>query len=263
MILRCELGKSRLWVGQPLVISTELEFEPTWDLAPPDLSAVARISLRSTISEPVDHIATPIEVNLPPGVVAVETLDIPAGAYEVVVETVETRTILSELIWLLDREDYQALARAEASEPFGFEPIVSTVGELTQLLDNNAAVVWPGFKNPFEISWSSNNGPISYPPLQWTSEAILRAAKYVSAFGISDLSGFVSIAANRLEIGVDMNFDYPIPNVISDTYSDEECSDLYLLNANHDLGEFDVHIEVSYNRGRIAVRQTVPEPVYA
>jgi hypothetical protein len=147
--------------------------------------------------------------------------------------------------------------------PSDFEPIASTARELEQLLDNNAAVIWPGFKSPFKISWSPIDSPVFYPPLQWTSEAILRALKYVSAFGISNLSGFLSIAESQMEMGVDVQFEYPVPSAISDTFHDTECSDLYLLNANNDLGEFDVDIEIRYDRGRIAVRQSVPAAEYA
>jgi hypothetical protein len=66
-----------------------------------------------------------------------------------------------------------------------------------------------------------------------------------------------------MEIGVDAVFAYPIPDPISQTLYDTECSDVYLMNANNDLGEFEVDIDVRYNRGRIAVRQTIPELAYA
>jgi hypothetical protein len=264
MILRCELGKSRLWAGEPLVVSAKLELEPGCDTERAEISSVTNVFLRSVGLEPIEQRrATPLPANLPPSVAVVETLDIAPGAYEVALECAGARTVLPELIWLLSRQDYQALARAEASEPFGLEPIITTGKELAQLLDQNAAVVWPGFRNPFQISWSPKTGPLSYPPIQWTSEAILRALRHVGAFGISSLSGFISIGAARLEMGVEMTFEYPLPDAISDTFHDEECSDLYLLNSNQDLGGFEVDIDIRYNRGRIAVRQTVPELQYA
>jgi hypothetical protein len=141
---------------------------------------------------------TLLPANLPPNVVAVETLDVQPGAYEVTVEGEEGSVALSEFVWILSRDDYRLLVQSEASEKFSFEPIISTSKELARMLDNEVSVVWPGHKSPFEISWSADNGPISYPPLQWTSEAIVRAVRYVGAFGISKISGFISIAGAKL-----------------------------------------------------------------
>ena len=262
MILRFEFGKSRLWIGQPLVLSTQLEFQPSIDVAIPNPVGPMEIFLRG-VGEGNDlHLATPLDVNLPPGVTVVETLDVAPGAYEVVAQGPWGTSVLPEYLWLLSRADYQALARSEAGEPFGIEPIVSTREELSRLLDHTVDAVWPGLNNPFEISWSAENGPISYSYLQWTTVAILNELKYVRAFGIANLSGFISIS-ERLEVGVEVDFEFPIPDSIAETYTDEECSDLHLLNANDDLGDFDVDIDVSYHRGRIAVRQMVPEPEFA
>ncbi len=63
-------------------------------------------------------------------------------------------------------------------------------------------------------------------------------------------------------MGIEVNLEYPMPDSIADTYLDEECSELHWLNANHDLGEFEVDIDMRYDRGRIAVRQNVPHPQY-
>jgi hypothetical protein len=199
MILRCELGKSRLWIGEPLILSTEMEFEPSKDAAPPDSSTESRVLFKSVEDDTEAHQATPLQVNVPPGVLVLETLDIPPGAYEVVIERGEETMAIPELTWLLSREDYRALVREEAKEPFGYGPIVSTQTELERLLDSSAASVWPGLQNPFKVSWPYNNVPILYPPLQWTTETILRTLRSVSAFGISELTGFLSVANGRME----------------------------------------------------------------
>jgi hypothetical protein len=264
MILFCELGKSRLWAGQPLVIATRVEFEPAMDDEPPNSSFAVSVYFRAVDAESEEwQKATPLDVGLPPGVTAIETLDIAPGAYELLVEHSGATTAIPETVWILSRADYRALLRSEASESFEFEPIVSNAAELTWMLNQNAARVWSGFQSPFQVSWSSDGIPISYAPLQWISETMMRALKYVSAFGIQNLTGFVSIAGPLLEIGVSMDFLYPIPDAISVTFQDAECSDLHMLNANGDLGEFDMQIEIQYGRGRIAVRQRVPELEYA
>jgi hypothetical protein len=74
--------------------------------------------------------------------------------------------------------------------------------------------------------------------------------------------GVSSIFSPKLEMGIEVNLEYPMPDSIADTYLDEECSELHWLNANHDLGEFEVDIDMRYDRGRIAVRQNVPHPQY-
>jgi hypothetical protein len=261
MILNWWIGKSRLWAGQPFTIGTILEWEQIIDSGIPDPGARGEVTFRP-VGGGKEIRGTPLPENLPTGVIAVETLNLMPGVYEVTVHRGGAQVILPEYVWILSREDYSRLAESESSEPFAFEPIVSNQHELEYLLSAEVSRHWRGGRNPFSVSWS-NDSPISYPPIHWTISTLLEAVRYVAVFGVSDMKGFVSVGPEIFEIGVEMMLTFPVPGMISSTYHDPQCSDLLLLNANRDLASFDVDIQFRYNEVKLAVRHLVPQLTYA
>ena len=168
MILTYDVGKRRLWLGQPFLIRTALEPTPEEVLelgasnvavlegsfivgAEPTSAAYFRRILPESSADWV--LATPLEGDLPPSIVATETLDLGPGVYDVRIARGATLITVAEPIWILDRADYIALARDSVAEEFQIGPIVSAPSEFKSMFKGTISDRWPRCPAKFEVSY--------------------------------------------------------------------------------------------------------------
>jgi hypothetical protein len=278
MVLTCNVGKIRLWQGQPFLARTALDPSPdelidssksspfyaqgtSFVLKQEPTSAV--LFRRIQPDERIDWIeGTPIETQVAPGVVASETLDIDPGVYEVKIIRQPLQLILPELMWILNRDDYVALARKEASEEFQMEPLVSTPAEFRAFFLSTVFGRWPMCPARFEISYMTI-APVSYAPIAWTVSALIDAFKYLGVFGLRSTNGFISVGEGLIELGLEAEMEYPLPGPVIDAFNDSECSDLRLMKGKGYVDDFDIDIAVDYGHAKVAVRQPLPSPAVA
>jgi hypothetical protein len=278
MILTCSVGKTRLWQGQPFLAKTALDPTPD-ELIDSSKSSPFHVQGTSFVlkEEPTSAVlfrriqpdermdwveGTPIEMRLAPGVVASETLDIDPGVYEVKIIRESLQLILPELIWILNRDDYVALARKEASEEFQMEPLVSTPAEFRAFFLSTVFGRWPICPARFEISYMTN-APVAYAPIAWTVSAVVDAFKYLGIFGLRNANGFISVGDDLIELGLEAEMEYPLPGPVIDAFNDSECSDLRLMKGESYLDDFDIDITVDYGHAKVTVRQRLPVPAIA
>lgn len=90
----------------------------------------------------------------------------------------------------------------------------------------------------------------------------MNAKSAVGAVVVTNSSSSTSGAAIRgeqVEIGVQADLEYEPPRAVLNSLFDEKVSDLHLLNAGHDLMDFDVELAVERLAARIAIRQSLPQ----
>lgn len=271
MILSSNVGRTRLWKGQPFLARTTLGPGPN-DRDRGSIESGLRneeiygAAMFRGVDPPsaAERQATALSNRLPADIIAAETLDMAPGIYEVTLARGPDRIRIPELVWLLEREDYSLLARAEGSEGFSEEPIASVELEFARLFFDTVAARWPACPVAFEVSWKSDT-PICYSPVRWTLEGVLDSFRYLSVFGLQGASGFVSVSDRILEMGIEAAVECPLPDAVIETFYDAECGDLQLLDVAGDLPGVDLDIHVERGRARIAVRHPVtePQPVYA
>lgn len=264
MILVCNVGKHRLYTGQPFLASCWLE--PEWtDYAGEQLIKGGRIITEESPAvlmrncETGDNFPLPsIVESVPPGIFAGDTSSLPEGAYEVLVALAAKETWLPEALWVLNRETYRDLLIEEANEEFGQAPNISTRAELTGLMNEIVRSGWDGMNLHIETSFTSAI-PIAAAPIDWITRTVLDTFRYVAVFGVNEGTVFAAIRGEQVEIGVQAQIEYEPPRAVLNSLYDEKVSDLYLLNAAGDIVDFDVELVIERLAARIAIRQSLPQ----
>jgi hypothetical protein len=266
MILACSIGKLQLSAGQPLLASVRLDAESIDlrsgltvkgdQIVPWDRPEVTLRSVESRAEFRPDS----IELNLPPNVIAMETTDLQTGAYEIGIKLSGQEVWVSENLWILERDLYHSVLVDESREKFARYPSISSSAELQQVFRDVAFCVFPRLSLPVESTFLSEI-PIPAAAIEWITRTILETFHYISAFGLMRPSGFVVVNGTRVELGVNANLEYPLPEAVVASLHDRYCSDVYLLNGSRDLEDFDVDLSVDHQTARIAVRQSWPQLV--
>jgi hypothetical protein len=264
MILVCNLGKFRLFKGQPLLASCWLE--PEWS----DYAAGGSIRggrlltnekpavLARNCGSGANVALRQIEDNVPPGVAAADTSAMPEGAYEILIALNAKEMWIPEAVWILGRESYRELLVDESREEFAQAPSISTGAELRSAVQQIVHSAWSEPRLRIETSFSSAV-PIPLSRIDWIMRTILDTFQYIAVFGVKGGTAFAAIHDEKAEIGIQADLEYAPPSAVLSSLRDEKVSDLYLLNAHGDLVDFDVDLSVEGLVARIAIRQSMPQ----
>jgi hypothetical protein len=272
LILACNVGKFRLWAGQPFLALTRLDAEAG------DVRALGRevrngvittserpvVTLRPSSSDQPELCPSYLPDNLPPGVIALDTTSIPSGAYELGVALRSQKVWIPENVWILDRASYREMLVEESREQFARLPYISNKAELDEtfrsiILSNWSELLWPNELISLKTSFLSQT-PVPTAVVEWITRTILDTFHYISIFGVRNSVGLVVIDDNHLEVAVEAGLDYPLPSAVIRSLNDRDCSDLHVLNKSMDREdfreEFNVDLSVEHLKARIAVKRT-------
>jgi hypothetical protein len=202
-----------------------------------------------------------------------DTANVPEGAYELTLNCGGYHLARPELIWILGRENYVALARQFGEERFRSDEVCKTAEDIIKLVAQLLSDTFGG-RSMYSDLFDGNGSPkinstviaeleerVLAAPILWTTQVLADELNSLSIRGIESLSWFCVIWGSRLELGFSAKLLVAVSDEGLAGLSDGETSDLYLLNIANDLLDFTVLVKADETKRNltVAVKHSLPE----